>query len=118
MTGGMQVAYPILQADIRITKCKIYKCATHTICTPFQIQLGIPKLTPYEEFRDGKWHVDGWWDVEKIAIIGVIILFFCGPIERTSHLLLRKKIILETGCINTQVVQYSAFNFRNTLYNN
>ncbi len=64
-TGGMQVAWPLLKAGVRLQD----KQAINTACTfmdnacenAFHDKAGLL----YEEFRDGAWQIDGWWGVRE-----------------------------------------------------
>lgn len=60
-TGGMQVAYPILKAGIKLHNQLYIDCANSYMNTITTQALNTNAGLLYEEFRDGTWHVDGWW---------------------------------------------------------
>ncbi|OQA95819.1 MAG: hypothetical protein BWY22_02004 [Bacteroidetes bacterium ADurb.Bin217] len=60
-TGGMQVAYPILKAGMRLQNKTYISCAESYINTITSQAMNTHAGLLFEEFRDGSWCVDGWW---------------------------------------------------------
>lgn len=60
-TGGMQVAYPILKAGITLQESKYTELAIQYMNNLVATGMNEKAHLLYEEFRDGKWSVDGWW---------------------------------------------------------
>ncbi len=100
-TGGMQVAYPILKAGIRLQNARYIECATQYMHTISNTAMNSKAHLLYEEFRDGKWHVDGWWGRREDCYNwgdNPLHSAYCNG--QAAYYLL--KSYLETGCINTQ----------------
>lgn len=100
-TGGMQVAYPILKAGMRLKNQTYISCAEsycNTICTE---ALNTKAGLLFEEFRNRAWHVDGWWGQrEDCYNWGENPLHSAYCNGQAAYYLLRA--FIDTGCIHTQ----------------
>jgi len=63
--GGMQAAYPLLKAGIKIDEIRYKNVAIEFMDNLCRNVLNEKAGLFYEEFRDGIWQVTGWWGIRK-----------------------------------------------------
>lgn len=64
-TGGMQVAYPLMLAGYQTQKQEYINIACEFIEAVVQKAVNHNANLLYEEWREGRWQVTGWWGIRE-----------------------------------------------------
>ena len=64
-TGGMQVAYPMLKAGLKMQHPRAIDNAHRFITNLCTNAINKDAQLLFEEYREGDWHVTGWWGLRQ-----------------------------------------------------